>query len=104
MRRARQLQGRRTPASRSSTCESIAVPRPLEGAGHVMDIPSDLAPQGALSLGAEVVAPGRLTSASARRLGAAAGPSVVAVTLWLALSSGHLQRPLAAALYWGYLI
>ena len=29
---------------------------------------------------------------------------MVAVTLWLALTSDHLERPVAAAVYWGYLI
>jgi signal transduction histidine kinase len=29
---------------------------------------------------------------------------MVAVTVWLALSSDHVQRPAAAALYWGYLV
>src|SRR3954452_8974811 len=69
-----------------------------------MTITSDLAPQGALSLGAEAVAPRWLSSAACRRLAAAAIVPMVAVTLWLALSSGHLQRPLAAGLYWAYLI
>src|SRR4051794_21742236 len=69
-----------------------------------MTITSDLAPQGALSVGTEAVAPGWLSSAAPRRLAAAAIVPMVAVTLWLALSSGHLQRPLAAGLYWAYLI
>jgi signal transduction histidine kinase len=37
-----------------------------------------------------------------RLVGAAIGPMVL-VTMWLALTSDHLQRPLAAGLYWSYL-
>jgi signal transduction histidine kinase len=46
----------------------------------------------------------RRVSASARQrwAGAAIVP-MVAVTVGLALTSGHLERPLAAALYWGWM-
>lgn len=37
-----------------------------------------------------------------RLVGVAIAPMVV-VTMWLALTSDHLQRPLAAGLYWSYL-
>ena len=37
-------------------------------------------------------------------LAVAAIVPLVAVTLWLTLTSDHLERPVAAAVYWGYLI
>jgi len=46
----------------------------------------------------------RRVSASARqRWVSAAIVPMVAVTVGLALTSGHLERPLAAALYWGWM-
>src|SRR4051812_21431200 len=47
---------------------------------------------------AQIVAP------TAQRLALIALAPMVAVTLWLGVTSHHLQRPLAAALYWSYLI
>ena len=46
----------------------------------------------------------RVPVPGAPRLAAAAIVPLVAVTLWLALTSDHLERPVAAAVYWGYLI
>src|SRR3954471_4315830 len=69
-----------------------------------MTFTSDLAPQGPLNLGADAVGSGWRSPSTARRLAAAAVAPMVAVTLWLALSSPQLQRPLAAGLYWAYLI
>jgi signal transduction histidine kinase len=46
----------------------------------------------------------RLSPTTAQRVTAAAIVPMVAVTVWLALASEHLERPLASALYWGYLV
>lgn len=43
------------------------------------------------------------SATKAHRLVGVAIVPMVAVTLWLALTSDHLQRPLAAGLYWSYL-
>ena len=43
-------------------------------------------------------------ASTAQRVVALAIAPMVAVTVWLALSSDHLERPAAAALYWGYLV
>src|SRR3954453_20959854 len=69
-----------------------------------MTLTSNLAPQGALGLGAETVVPRWMSSATPRRIAAGAILPMLAVTLWLTLSSEHLQRPVAAGLYWSYLI
>jgi signal transduction histidine kinase len=42
------------------------------------------------------------TALAKRALGVAIAP-MVGLTVWLALSSDHLQRPVASALYWSYL-
>ena len=49
-------------------------------------------------------AAGPLSHATAQRLVALAIVPMVAVTVLLALTSDHLQRPVAAGLYWGYLV
>jgi hypothetical protein len=54
-------------------------------------------------IGATVWAPARVSAATAQRIVALAIVPMVAVSVWLALSSEHLQRPVASALYWGYL-
>jgi signal transduction histidine kinase len=46
----------------------------------------------------------RMTVSAAQSLAWAAVAPMVAVTMWLALTSDHLQRPWGAGLYWGYLI
>ena len=51
-----------------------------------------------------IPAAGRLSRTTAQRLVALAVVPMVAVTVVLALTSDHLQRPVAAALYWGYLV
>ncbi len=45
----------------------------------------------------------RVSARTMQRVAAAAIVPMVAVTVWLALSSDHLQRPVASALYWSYL-
>jgi signal transduction histidine kinase len=45
----------------------------------------------------------RVSATTAQRLVAGAIVPMVAVTVWLALTSEHLARPLAAALYWSWL-
>jgi signal transduction histidine kinase len=45
----------------------------------------------------------RVSARTAQRLVAVAIVPMVAVTVWLALSSDHLERPVASALYWSYL-
>jgi len=45
-----------------------------------------------------------VSSATAVMLVAAALAPMVAITIWLALTSDHLQWPAASALYWGYLV
>ena len=45
-----------------------------------------------------------VSATSAQKVAGVAIVPMVAVTLWLGLTSTHLQRPLAAALYWSYLI
>jgi signal transduction histidine kinase len=45
----------------------------------------------------------RLSATAAQTLVAAAIVPMVAATFWMALESEHLQRPVAAGLYWGYL-
>src|SRR4051812_44887905 len=47
--------------------------------------------------------PARISAATAQRVLAAAVVPMVATTVWLALSSDHLQRPAASVLYWSYL-
>jgi signal transduction histidine kinase len=63
-------------------------------------------PERALEVGDWVgAAPvGRLSARAAQRPVAAAIVPMVAITMVLALTSDRLQRPLAAALYWGYLV
>jgi signal transduction histidine kinase len=63
-------------------------------------------PEQALEVGNWVgTAPvGRVSSRTAQRAVAAAIGPMVATTMVLALSSDRLQKPLAAALYWGYLV
>jgi signal transduction histidine kinase len=46
----------------------------------------------------------RIVAPKAQRVALIALAPMVAVTLWLGLTSDHLQRPLDAALYWSYLI
>jgi hypothetical protein len=41
-----------------------------------------------------------LSARAAQRAVAAAIVPMVAVTVWLALASEHLERPVASALYW----
>jgi signal transduction histidine kinase len=55
-------------------------------------------------LGASSLAHARVSMTTAQRLAAAAIVPMVAVTTWLVVTSEHLERPLAAALYWSYLI
>jgi signal transduction histidine kinase len=45
----------------------------------------------------------RVSARTIQRALAVAVVPMVAVTVWLALSSDHLQRPVASALYWSYL-
>jgi signal transduction histidine kinase len=45
----------------------------------------------------------RLSARTAQRAIAVAIVPMLAVTVWLALASDHLERPVASALYWGYL-
>jgi signal transduction histidine kinase len=53
---------------------------------------------------AEQVVGARLSATTAQKLAAAAIVPMVAVTLWFALNGEHLTRPVAAGLYWSYLI
>jgi hypothetical protein len=46
----------------------------------------------------------RVSATATQRLVAGAIVPMVAVTVWLALASDHLARPVAAALYWGWLV
>jgi signal transduction histidine kinase len=59
-------------------------------------------------VGGSITAPpmvgARVSPSTAHMLVAAAIVPMVAVTVWLGLTSDHLVRPLAAALYWGWLI
>src|ERR1700742_1638651 len=66
----------------------------------------------AMSISTELPPPGRVlitphplagAQVAAVKVAAASILPMVAVTMWLGLSSDHLQRPLAAALYWSYL-
>jgi hypothetical protein len=45
----------------------------------------------------------RVSARAAQRLVAVAILPMIAVTVWLALSGDHLERPVASALYWSYL-
>ena len=45
----------------------------------------------------------RLSASTTQRAVAVALVPMVAVTAWLALSSAHLEKPVASALYWSYL-
>src|SRR5215218_7067593 len=45
----------------------------------------------------------RMSAATKRGFLAVAIVPMVAVSVWLALTSDHLQRPVVSALYWGYL-
>jgi signal transduction histidine kinase len=53
--------------------------------------------------GAKPLSRTRVSARAAQRLVAVAILPMVAVTVWLALSSDHLERPVASALYWSYL-
>jgi hypothetical protein len=44
-----------------------------------------------------------MSAATARGFLTVAIVPMVAVSVWLALTSDHLQRPVVSALYWGYL-
>lgn len=55
------------------------------------------------SIGGTVWAPARVSAATAQRVIALAIVPMVVVSVWLALASEHLQRPVASALYWSYL-
>ena len=44
-----------------------------------------------------------MSAAAARRFLAVAIVPMVALSVWLAVTSDHLQRPVVSALYWGYL-
>jgi signal transduction histidine kinase len=54
-------------------------------------------------IGASPLFGARVSPRALQRAVAAAVVPMVALTVWLALSSDHLERPLASALYWGYL-
>ena len=54
-------------------------------------------------LGAGPFARTRVSTTTVQLVLAAAIVPMVAVTVWLALTSDHLQRPVASALYWSYL-
>jgi signal transduction histidine kinase len=74
-----------------------------------MRLSSGLSPQAlGLELGEQVGAPPlvglRVSRTTVQTLVACAIVPMVAVTVALALTSEHLQRPVAAALYWSYLI
>src|SRR3954453_104155 len=45
----------------------------------------------------------RVSPAAARGAAALAGVAMVTVTLWLAFTSDHLEKPYAAGVYWSYL-
>src|SRR3954454_5178375 len=45
----------------------------------------------------------RVSARTAQRAVGVATVPMVALTIWLALSSDHLAKPLASALYWSYL-
>jgi signal transduction histidine kinase len=55
------------------------------------------------SIGAATRVHARVSPQTVQRMVAVAIVPMVAVTVWLALSSEHLQRPVASALYWSYL-
>jgi signal transduction histidine kinase len=55
-------------------------------------------------LSAKPLSRGRVPVSTLHRLVAAAIVPMVAVTLWLALTSEHLDKPAAAGVYWSYLI
>jgi signal transduction histidine kinase len=63
-------------------------------------------PEQALEVADWVQAPplGRVSARTVQRAVAVAIVPMVAVTMGLALTSDRLQKPLAAALYWGYLV
>jgi LuxR family transcriptional regulator, maltose regulon positive regulatory protein len=54
-------------------------------------------------IGATPPARARVSTTTAQRVVAAAIVPMVAVTVWLAVTSEHLQRPVASALWWSYL-
>jgi signal transduction histidine kinase len=54
-------------------------------------------------IGSEPLVGARVSATTAQRAVAAAIVPMVAVTIWLALTSDHLERPVASALYWSYL-
>jgi signal transduction histidine kinase len=54
-------------------------------------------------IGARPLFGAHLSARAAQRAVAAAIVPMVAVTVWLALASEHLERPVASALYWSYL-
>jgi signal transduction histidine kinase len=70
--------------------------RPVSGSLRALD-PALLVGGQPLALDREALA------TRAQRLAAAAIVPMVAVTIWLALTSDYLNRPLAAGLYWSYL-
>ena len=53
---------------------------------------------------AGLVAGARPSATDAQRAVALAIAPMVAVTIWLAASSDHVQRPVASAFYWSYLV
>ena len=53
---------------------------------------------------ADPIGRARVSAGAAQRAAAAAVVPMVAITLWLALTSDHLAKPAAAGVYWSYLV
>jgi signal transduction histidine kinase len=69
-----------------------------------MKLPSSVRVRAVRELVAAVPrAPAHVSARTAQRVAGVAVAPMVAVTVWLALTSEHLQRPVASAFYWGYL-